>query len=147
MLVVDTSIGSPPATGGCEGEAMVERVLSLAATTIGELTRKMVRVTLSVTGESPPHSVASVPAQACADAESLLIRLAAAQIVSPAKADKFLQCVLDQVGGMPVLVLTARSEVPGHDSGPRNLTILRVDPPEDALPKATRRANTETAER
>jgi uncharacterized protein (DUF58 family) len=145
MLLVDTSIGDPRTPRGCQGEAVVERVLSLAATAIGELSRKMVHITLSVTGEPLSQPVAGGPTRVCADAESLLIRLAAAQHVPAAEADKFIQCVLDQVGRMPVLVLTARSEVPGHDRGPSNLTILRIDPPEQVQKGATRGANRDTA--
>jgi uncharacterized protein (DUF58 family) len=55
-IIVDTSTSDEASTDGSQHESPVERVLSLAATAVTDLTRKMVRVRLYITSEAPSSS-------------------------------------------------------------------------------------------
>jgi len=124
-LIVDTSTDEGPEDQS-QNESPVERVLSLAATAINDLTRKMVRVRLYVTSESPSSLAAIGPTHAPSDSETLLIRLAAAEFVSPLDADSRVQEVLEHLGRSPGLILTARGKLGLQQNLPPNVSILNV---------------------
>lgn len=127
-LIVDTSIGNFPNHDLLDLESL-ERVLSAAATAVTDLTRKSVRVRLYVTSEAPSSFDVGGSPQSIADSESLLIRLAAAESVSVSDADRRTAEIVDLVGRLPVLVLTARRDFEDRHSMPPSVTVIRVDPP------------------
>ncbi len=126
-LIVDTSIGEQGVNRDRQDEPLLEQVLSLAATAVIDLTRKTVRVRMYVTSESPSSFDPFESPQSIADSESLLIRLAAAESVSLDDADSRAQQIVDQVGGFPVLILTARPDFQDRHSLPPSVTVIRVD--------------------
>jgi uncharacterized protein (DUF58 family) len=128
-LIVDTSTSDGGPDDQSQNESPVERVLSLAATAINDLTRKMVRVRLYVTSESPSSLAGIGPTHAPSDSETLLIRLAGAEFVSPLDADSRVQEVLEHLGRSPGLILTARRELGLQQNLPPNVSILNVAPP------------------
>ncbi len=138
LLLVDTSDPSVASSG----DQSLERLFSLAATAVIELTRKLVRVQMYVTHEdadalSPSAEHGAAPST---DAESFLIRLAAAHRVDQGDADRSIQKVLEQVGKLPVLVLTLRQDASVWENVASNVTVLRADlPHHDAPPPASRR--------
>jgi hypothetical protein len=134
-LIVDTSIGDGSAPHDRNDQMLLERVLSLAATAVVDLTRKMVRVRMYVTSESPSSFDAVGSPQSIPDSESLLIRLAAAESVSLDDADSRAQEIVDQVGRLPVLVLTARPDFQDQHNLPPSVTIMRVDQPHPSSPQ------------
>ena len=142
-LIVDTSLG--PTAAGDAPDATLERLLSLAATLIGELTRKLVHVRLYLTDEEPDvMSGGDQTATRGADCESLLIRMAAVGRTSPAVSDERATTVLEQVSGLPVLVLTHRPEAVIWQRVPARVTVLRVESahPDKPRPHRSRRRNT-----
>ena len=139
MLIVDTSVSDAIAPSDSHDESPMERVLSLAATAVTELTRKMVSVRLYVTCESPSLASGIGLTPSPSDVESLLIRLAGAESVSPLDADQRQQEVLEQVGHFPVLVLTARLDSQLQQQLSPNITILRVRPQRNTSPRAKKR--------
>ena len=134
-LIVDTSIGEDSLTQDREDQPLLERVLSFAATAVIDLTRKTIRVRMYVTSESPSSFDAVGSSQSIPDSESLLIRLAAAQSVSIDDADARAREMVDQVGRLPVLVLTARPDFQGQHSLPPSVTVIRVDQPHPSSPQ------------
>jgi len=122
-LVIDTAVDS-----GDDSEK-IERVLSLAATAVTELTRKSVRVGMYVTQVEDADLQVSDPGLSPGDTESLLIRLADAKSVEAEESDRQIHRVVEQMRHTPMLVLTARSEVM-IDVKATALSLLRIDPPE-----------------
>jgi uncharacterized protein (DUF58 family) len=143
-LIIDTSIGHQ--TSGVhsvcsESEPAVERVLSLAAAAVNDLTRKLVRVCLYVSSESPSSLAEFGPAQSHLDCESLLIRLAAAEYVTPEDADQRIQQVIAQLGGSPGLIVTARRDQRWQADLPTNISVSYVPhgDADDAMSEPSRR--------
>jgi uncharacterized protein (DUF58 family) len=126
MLIVDTSPEFKRDTQK-ESDQRLERILSLAATAINELSRRGVQVRLYVTGESTTSNAVAAPTHSRSDSESLLIRLAAAERMSNTDADKQVIDVLDQVGRSPVLILCGRSKPAFQQAAKNNVTVIRVD--------------------
>ncbi|MGI9474875.1 MAG: DUF58 domain-containing protein [Rubripirellula sp.] len=136
LLVVDTASEPTDDRGGSiSKEQLLERLLSLAATAVNELSRKNVQVRLYVTGESTSHDTVAAPTHCRSDSETLLIRLAAAEPVEASQSDTQICEVLEQIGRSPVLVISTRSE-PGFASAMQgNASMLRVDGPDRGLPQ------------
>lgn len=125
-LVVDTT--AVVASGEVASDALFERLLSLAATTIGELTRKLVHIRLYLTDEDPAVITAGLSTVGTVgDGESMLIRLAAASHTPEEQSEVRVGTVLEHVGGLPVLVLTLRPEAIVWQRVPPNVTVLRSD--------------------
>ena len=128
-LLIDMSLSSwttsVPSDSG-EPEAEIERVLSLAASAVSDLSRKMVRICLYVSNESPSMMSEFGPTQAQFDAESLLIRLAAAEHVTAEVADQRIDEVIPKLGGSPGLILTARRDHPWQEDLSTNVSVLCV---------------------
>jgi uncharacterized protein (DUF58 family) len=120
VLVVDTSQADAE---------LLERLLSFAATAVVELTRRVVRVRLYVTGESEIEIAAVSQSHWATDSESLLMRLAAAESVAASDADDALDAILEHEGRCPVLLLSTRDEVSLDVSASHSITILRVESP------------------
>ena len=139
-LLVDTSIDVDSLEQDCKDQPLLERVLSLAATAVIDLTRKTVRVRMYVTSESPSSFDAVGSPQSIPESESLLIRLAAAESVSIDDADSRAQEIVDQVARLPVLVLTARADFQVQHNLPPSVTVIRVDQPYPSWPPAPRSA-------
>ncbi len=135
-LIVDTSVDADSLKQDREDQPLLERVLSLAATAVIDLTRKTVRVRMYVTSESPTSFDPVESPQSIPDSESLLIRLAAAESVSIDKADSRVQQIIDQVGRLPVLVLTTRTGFQDQHNLPPSVTTIRVDQPNPSWPQA-----------
>lgn len=132
-LVVDTTALTN--SGEAASDASFERLLSLAATTIGELTRKLVHIRLYLTDEDPTVITGGQStASSVADGESMLIRLAAAGHTPEVQSDARVSTVLEHVGGLPVLVLTLRPEAGLWERLPANVTVLRCDSAHQQLP-------------
>lgn len=128
-LIVDTSLDDMPGQHESDHAELLERVLSFAATAVTDLTRKTIRVRMYVTSE-PTSGFEGVGSQQCVvDSEALLIRLAGAESVAASEADIRSQQVLDQVGRLPVLLLTGRSLLKEESSFPPSVTVIRVDAP------------------
>ncbi len=136
MLVVDTSPRDGAEMSHADRETLMERVLSLAATAVHELSRNTVRVRLFVTGEQLHPSTADAQVHAPTDTESLLIRLASAKAVSVTQADQAIQAAIEQTTHCPVLILTARIDHPLCEDSAANVTALRVDPAEDTVTRS-----------
>ncbi len=136
MLIVDTA-GKDDAhlsarRSNHDVDPVRERVLSLAATAVTELSRKMVEIRMYVTSEpvGPPES--AVGKAAALDCEPLLIRLAEATAVTDIESRQRIERVIVQTGAMvPVLVLTSTASEDMQESLPTNVTLLRVDSPLD----------------
>ena len=147
MLIVDTS--PEPKRDGQTRDAQtsdnerLERLLSLAATAVNELSRRSVQVRLYVTGESTASNAVAAPTHARSDSESLLIRLAAAEKVTEKDADQQVIEVLDQVGRSPVLILCGRSKPDFQRATQSNVTLIRVDLPTTTPPESKMRPQLE----
>jgi uncharacterized protein (DUF58 family) len=127
-LIVDTASDPGRVELDADGQPLVERVLSVAATAITDLTRKMVRVDLLVTSQSPATHAAPGRWRPVNDSESLLIQLAAAETVTPRVADERIGIGVEQAGRSPVLILTSRCSVRLPPSATADTTVLRVEP-------------------
>lgn len=129
-LLIDMSLSNWTASTpseSAEPEVEIERVLSLAASAVNDLTRKMVRICLYVSSESPSLMSELGPTQTHqSDAESLLIRLAAAEHVTSEVADQRIDEVIPQLGGSPGLIVTARRDHPWQEDLPANVSVLCV---------------------
>lgn len=109
-------------------DALFERLLSLAATAIHELNRKLVLVRMYLSDEDPAmFDDREFRIGAGSDVESLLIRLAACGPVRPAYADRSIASVWEQVGRNPVLVLSLRPDAEVWRAAPATVSILRRD--------------------
>ena len=100
----------------------LERLLSLAVSTIFSLSAKSVHINLFVTSEELP----SEPSQRRTlglDSEASLIRLASASSVDPELGDQRLKEFIEREAGRPTLILTRRDKVwPDHQA--KNVTTV-----------------------
>ncbi|MCG8650303.1 MAG: DUF58 domain-containing protein, partial [Pirellulales bacterium] len=127
-LVIDTAMDEKLSSG--DGDELLERLLSIAATAIVKLAAQQIRVRLYVTDEDPSLVTSVEPTQgANTDSESLLIRLAGTQRAGAEQADQNAQLVLEHVSRSPALVISARPEAGVWESLRSNVTFLRVDLP------------------
>jgi uncharacterized protein (DUF58 family) len=131
-IVVDTSHETE------QDPELVERVLSLAATAVTELSRKSVRVGLFVTHPDDSTLQVADARLSPGDCESLLIRMAEAQAVAPVQADRQIQRMVEQMRHTPLLVLTVRPQVTIGVKASA-LTVLRIDPTDPAMATKRRR--------
>ena len=127
FLIVDTALDEPFETGLKGTSGPLERMLSLAATAVHDLSRKSVQVELHVTGEALNNNSFPQTTPMGSDAESMLIRLAAAEPVPSETADIQLGTLLEIAGRSPLLVLTTRELVSLHSSNNKRATVIRVD--------------------
>lgn len=127
-LVVDTACdkGQDP--------SQIERVLSLAATAVTDLTRKSVRVGLFIPHAESSNTQFSEAGFSTGDSESLLIRMADAQLVEPAESNRQIERVVGQMRHTPLLILTTRKEI-AIDAKASQVTVLRIDPAEEEPPR------------
>lgn len=109
-----------------ERHPLIERVFSLAATAVNDLSRKAIHVRMYVTGETT-NGMAREGGFGAADCQTLLIRLAGAQRTSSQNADQCIQEVVDQIGNTPALVLTSRKEFTQPKGLSRNTTVIHVE--------------------
>lgn len=138
-LVVDTSLelGQEP--------ALLERVLSVAATAVNDLSRKSVRVGLFVTHAENVGMQVSEAGSSRSDSESLLIQLAEAEAATPKTSDEQIEQVVDQMRHTPLLVITARTSL-SVSSNASSLTVLRIDSPEASSPAPSMRRRTRASD-
>lgn len=104
-IIVDTACD-----GSSESLAVVERVLSLAATVIVSLTSKSVSTRLYVSCESTEKFEEDFGRPGGLEAESMLIRLAAADTLPTKLADQRIIDVAETNGAQPTLMLTSRTD-------------------------------------
>lgn len=120
-------------------EQRFEHLLSLAATAINELIRKLVLVRLYVSNEdSAVITGVDMGGSTGGDRESLLIRLASADFTRAEPSDRRLEKVLDHVSKLPVVVLTLRPDADVWQSLPNTVTVLRADDAHEAMPSTPR---------
>lgn len=138
-LVVDTAcdVGQDP--------SQIERVLSLAATAVTDLTRKSVRVGLFIPHAKSPNHQFSETGFSTGDCESLLIRMADAHLVEPAESNRQIERVVGQMRHTPLLILTTRKEI-AIDAEALQLTVLRIDPAEKEPARQINRRTPRTTE-
>jgi len=119
-LIVDTSADNDGASN--TAEARLEQLLSMAATAIEQILRRSVHVHMFVTGQHETGGGSGI-----SDRETLLIRLASCQHTARATADREIADFLAGCGQAPVLVLTARHQVPTLWTSHRHAFILTPD--------------------
>ncbi len=133
-LFVDTA-AEPDAKRQLADEEL-ERVLSCAAAAIPQWLERMVRLRLYLTSEPPIDHVGEVHSEATfgsnSDAEILQIRLAVAARVDSVIADRRLVEMLAVAGRKPMLLLTARGELPDQIVRAANCQVVRVQTLESA---------------
>ena len=108
IMVVDTAIDEHSHSDD-EQDALLERVLSVAATAIDRISRHGVHIRLFVTRAEPTAEFS-----AGGDVDALMIRLAEASLVSTAIAQQTLRHVAVQHSNAPALILTSRSSIADH---------------------------------
>lgn len=124
-VIVDTAASQVDESRG----ETFERLLSIAAMAINELARKLVVVRLYVGNEDPDVITdLDLGGGRGGDCESLLIRLAAAEISLVTESDRRMEIVLEHVSKLPVVVLTLRPDAEVWQQVPPTVTVLRVDP-------------------
>ncbi len=126
-------------TGGLENDAdALERLLSLAATAVNDLSRKQVRAALYVASEPVASYAPSRHPQSTTETEPMLIQLAAAKVVDRDTADKRIREVLDHVGQSPALLLSTRAALDSDQPIGANVTMIRIDAAQPKRVPATR---------
>lgn len=126
-LIVDTSCDGSDSSDAEHADPMLERLLSLAATAVLSLGRRMVRVRLFLTSEVSQSQACTAPMMS-SESQPMLIRLAAADNVASQLADSRIAEALDLVGRTPTLILTSRADVSHHRALPAGVTVLNLDP-------------------
>lgn len=121
-FIIDTAVTPESAVGPETASCRLERLLSLAATAIDQVSRRAVHIRMFVTGE--PETEGGPQAS---DRESLLIRLAACQQMDVASADREMDRLLDAGGEVPLLLLTSRRQIPAMWSRWRRVTVLNLE--------------------
>lgn len=107
-------------------DALLERVLSLAATAVNELCRRRVRTRLFVTSESIETVAAARHVTAVTESEPMLIQLASATETIATDSDQRLMEVLEQLGRSPVLMISRRRSLPQSLDGYANVALVSV---------------------
>lgn len=110
-------------------DALLERVLSLAATAVNELCRRRVRTRLFVTSESIETFAAARQVTAVTEGEPMLIQLASATETSQTESDRRMMEVLEQLGRSPVLLISRRRSLPPSLDGYANVVFVSVTAP------------------
>lgn len=107
-------------------DAMLERVLSLAATAVNELCRRRVRTRTFVTSEPIETFAAAWHVHAVTESEPMLIQLASATPTTAAQSDQRMVQLLEQLGRSPVLMISRRSAPPPSLDGFTNVAFISV---------------------
>ena len=121
-----------------------EQMLSLATTAIHDLAKQTVKLQLFVTeagdtNESPNSNTEKTTAfLSDTDAESLLIKLAAAEPIPPKAANQQISNAMEFAGRSPILLLTTRDLTDLHSNSPESVTVMRTDVPQDSQVTQTR---------
>lgn len=110
-------------------DALLERVLSLAATAVNELCRRRVRTRLFVTSESIETFAAARHVTAMTESEPMLIQLASATEATATDSDQRMMDVLEQLGRSPVLLISRRRSLPKSLDGFGNVAFVSVSAP------------------
>ncbi|MCO8120273.1 DUF58 domain-containing protein [Stieleria sp. TO1_6] len=147
-LVVDTSqwLADPAASSRArqrELQVDFERLMSITATAISDLTSRRVQLKLFLTSESPlDHSAVQHSNSFGESSELMLVRLAAAQPMDPALAEKRIRETIDESRSQPVLVFSLfelaseqRSGLAGHL--PPNVSYLSLERRQPTAPPAS----------
>ncbi len=128
-IVVDTAtIGIAKSSRHDVVDPVLERMLSLAAVAVTDLSRRQIRLRLFVTSESFDSFAAPQSVHPISDGEPLLIQLATAEPVSDGEADTRITEVLEFLGRTPTLILTTRSQHVARLNSKSSVTIIDCVP-------------------
>lgn len=139
FLIIDTALEQEMGASDDGTYPAFEQMLSLATTAIHDLAKQSVKLQLFVTENPRDNGAASkakeplthteIPATFLSDTdtESMLIKLAAAEPVTPEAGDKQISTAMEIAGRSPTLILTTRSLTEISTNALDSCTVMRTD--------------------
>ncbi|MDV6028704.1 MAG: DUF58 domain-containing protein [Phycisphaera sp. RhM] len=117
-----------------EAEALFERLMSVTATAIAEITSRRVQLNLCLTHEPVVELPSRSLAQPTEDVERMLVRLAAATPVDPLLGEERLQEAIQSIRSQPTLIFSMLDLGDQERAGlagnlPGHVTYMRIRPP------------------